>query len=116
MSIEIPLVIALIISISANMLGFYYIRDLVGRLGWLTQNMMTLNELIQGYKKHLIVTYELEQFYGDTQIKTLIEHTSDLVEVIEDYMDVGLDAELIESEEGLELSNEETYDKETQEE
>ena len=104
MLIEIPLLIALAISLGANLLGFYYIRDILGRLGWLTQNLVTLNELLQGYQKHVESVYQLEQFYGDESIRSLADHSRDLVEVLEDYIDVGLDAELIEDEEVSELS------------
>jgi hypothetical protein len=117
MLIEIPLLIALAISLGANLLGFYYIRDILGRLGWFTQNLMTLNELLQGYQKHIQSVYELEQFYGDESIKTLADHSRDLIEVLEDYIDIGLDAELIEDEEVSELSNkDEINEKETKKE
>tara|TARA_Y100001937_G_scaffold127660_1_gene200600 strand:+ start:2810 stop:3151 length:342 start_codon:yes stop_codon:yes gene_type:complete len=113
MLIEIPLIIALTVSLSANLLGFYYMRDLLGRLGWLTQNMMTLNELVKGYESHLKAVYNLEQFYGDEQIKTLVQHTSDLIEVLDDYMEVGLDAELIEEEESDTIIEENNDEKTT---
>ena len=112
MLIEIPLLIALAISLGANLLGFYYIRDILGRLGWFTQNLVTLNELLQGYQKHVQSVYELEQFYGDEAIKTLADHSRDLVEVLDDYIDIGLDAELIEDEEASELSLEDNNEEE----
>lgn len=114
MSIEIPLIIALIISLGSNVLGFYYMRDILGRLGWLTQNMAALDDMIKGYQKHLKEVHQLEQFYGDEQIKTLLQHTTDLVEVLSDYMEVGLDTELIEDESEFltEENNEETKKKE----
>ena len=102
MSIEIPIAIALMISLCVNLVGFYYMRDLLGRLGWLTQNMANLNELIRGYQGHVKSVYALKEFYGDEQIKMVIEHTTDLVEVLEDYLGVS------------ELSNKDnTNDKET---
>jgi len=115
MSIEIPIVIALMISLSANLVGFYYMKDLLGRLGWLTQNMANLNELIRGYQDHIRGVYALEQFYGDEQIKIVVQHTADLVEVLEDYLEVGLDTELLE-EEVSELSNKDSENDEYSEE
>jgi hypothetical protein len=98
MTIDVALIIALLISLGCNLIGFYYIRDLLGRLGWLTQNLANLSELIIGYQKHIKGVYELEKFYGDDDIKLLVEHTNDLIEVMDDYLEVGLDSELIEEE------------------
>jgi len=99
MIIDAALIIALLISLGCNLIGFYYIRDILGRLGWLTQNLTNLGDLIEGFQKHIKGVYELEKFYGDDDIKLLVQHTSDLIEVMEDYIEVGLDTELIVEEE-----------------
>ena len=99
MSIDIPIFIALLISLGANLIAFIYIRDLVGRLNWMMQNIGVLEELITGYQKHLREIYALEQFYGDNEIKTLVSHTADLVAVLEDYLEAGIDQEVIEEDE-----------------
>ena len=96
MTIDAALTIVLLISLGSNLVGFFYIRDLLGRLGWLTQNLANLSELIKGYKTHIKGVYGLEKFYGDNDIKILVQHTSDLIEVMDDYLEVGLDSELIE--------------------
>ena len=96
MTIDAALTIVLLISLGLNLLGFFYVRDLLGRLGWLTQNLANLGELIKGYQAHIKSVYELEKFYGDNDIKILVQHTSDLIEVMDDYLEVGLDSELIE--------------------
>ena len=113
MMIDTALGIALLISLGCNLIAFYYIRDLLGRLGWLTQNLGNLGELIKGFQNHIKGVYELEKFYGDNDIKLLVQHTSDLIEVMDDYLEVGLDSELIEEKE---LTEDNTYDtKETPE-
>ncbi len=99
MTIDAALSIVLLISLGSNILAFYYIRDLLGRLGWLTQNLDNLSELIKGFQQHIKGVYELEKFYGDNDIKVLVQHTSDLIEVMDDYLEVGLDTQLIEEEE-----------------
>ena len=115
MTIDAALIIALLMSLSANLLGFYYLRDLLGRFGWLTQNLANLSELVEGFQKHIKGVYELEKFYGDNDIKLLVQHTSDLIEVMDDYLEVGLDTELIE-EEGLgDLTEKENKNDTTQE-
>ena len=105
MTIDAALTIVLLMSLGLNLLGFFYIRDLLGRLGWLTQNLANLGELIKGYKTHIKSVYELEKFYGDNDIKILVQHTSDLIEVMDDYLEVGLDSELIEEDLTEDLTN-----------
>jgi hypothetical protein len=98
MTIDAALTIALLMSLGCNLMGFYYIRDILGRLGWLTQNLTNLSDLIKGFQEHIKGVYELEKFYGDDDIKLLVQHANDLIEVLQDYLEVGLDTELIEEE------------------
>jgi len=103
--IDAALGIALLISLGSNLIAFYYIRDLLGRLGWLTQNLANLSELIRGFQEHIRGVYELEKFYGDDDVKLLVQHTNDLIEVMDDYLEVGLDSELIEEDLTEDITN-----------
>ena len=98
MTIDAALTIVLLISLGCNLLAAIYIRDILGRLGWLTQNIANLTQLIRGFQNHIRGVHELEKFYGDEDLKLLVQHTSDLIEVMDDYLEVGLDSELIEEE------------------
>tara|TARA_B100000035_G_C20626338_1_gene390357 strand:- start:78 stop:503 length:426 start_codon:yes stop_codon:yes gene_type:complete len=106
MTIDAALTIVLLLSLGTNILAAVYIRDILGRLGWLTQNLANLTQLIRGFQNHIRGVHELEKFYGDQDLKLLVQHTSDLVEVMDDYLEVGLDSELIEEE----LTEDETND------
>ena len=111
MTIDAALTITLLMSLGCNLLAVIYIRDLLGRLGWLTQNLANLTELIKGYETHIRSVHELEKFYGDEDIKLLAQHTTDLIEVMEDYLEVGLDTELIEEEEPIKENTNDTKTK-----
>ena len=106
MTIDAALTIVLLMSLGCNLLAAVYIRDILGRLGWLTQNLANLTQLIRGFQNHIRGVHELEKFYGDEDLKLLVQHTSDLIEVMDDYLEVGLDSELIEEE----LTEDETND------
>ena len=110
MTIDAALTIVLLISLGSNLVGFFYIRDLLGRLGWLTQNLANLRELIKGFQQHIKGVHNLEKFYGDEDIKLLAQHATDLIEVMDDYLDVGLDTELIEEEQ---ITEDQTNDTKT---
>ena len=106
MTIDAALTIALLMSLGCNILAAVYIRDILGRLGWLTQNLANLTQLIRGFQNHIRSVHELEKFYGDEDLKLVVQHTTDLIEVMDDYLEVGLDSELIEEE----LTEDETND------
>jgi len=82
------LVIALIASITANFFAFWYIRKVLGKLMFVGENLGDLVQLIAAYEKHLKGIYNLEQYYGDEDIKYLISHTTSLVRVLKEYEDV----------------------------
>ena len=115
MTIDAALTITLLISLGCNLLSVFYIRDLLGRLGWLTQNIANLTQLIEGFQKHIKGVHELEKFYGDEDLKLLVQHTSDLIEVMDDYLEVGLDSELIEEEQLTDEDNKNDTEKEKEE-
>ena len=106
MTIDAALTIVLLLSLGTNILAAVYIRDILGRLGWLTQNLANLTQLIRGFQTHIRGVHELEKFYGDEDLKLLVQHANDLIEVMDDYLEVGLDSELIEEE----LTEDETND------
>jgi len=106
MTIDAALTVVLLMSLGCNILAAAYIRDILGRLGWLTQNLANLTQLIRGFQNHIRGVHELEKFYGDEDLKLLVQHTTDLIEVMDDYLEVGLDSELIEEE----LTEDETND------
>ena len=112
MTIDAALTIVLLISLGCNLLSVFYIRDLLGRLGWLTQNLANLTQLIRGFETHIKGVHELEKFYGDKDLKLLVQHTTDLIEVMDDYLEVGLDSELIEEELTEDDTNDTTQEKE----
>ena len=111
MMIDAALPIVLLLSLGSNILAAVYIRDILGRLGWLTQNLTNLTQLIRGFQNHIRGVHELEKFYGDKDLKLLVQHTSDLIEVMDDYLEVGLDSELIEEELTEDDTNDTTQEK-----
>ena len=82
------LVLALCVSIVANILGFWYIRRLLSKFVFISQNLGDLVSLVMNYKSHLQSIYKLEQYYGDEDIRFLISHTNSLLEMLEDYEDI----------------------------
>jgi len=104
------LIIALAVSIMGNLFGIWYIRKLLAKILFVSQNLTDLVDLLETYRNHLRKIYSMEMFHGDETIKFLIQHTNSLLDVLEDYSDIYLMTEPMELEE---LEDEESYDETT---
>ena len=80
--------IALLVSVTANIFAFWYIRRLLSKLWFVAENIGDLAALIANYRIHLKTLYELEDYYHDEHIKFALSHTTSLIEVLEEYEDV----------------------------
>lgn len=102
------LAIALILSIVGNLFAFWYIRKLLAKILFVSQNLTDLVDLLTTYRNHLQRLFQLEMYYGDETMQFLIKHTKSLLKVLEDYSDIYLMTEPIEVGE----EDEESYDDE----
>ena len=100
--------IALILSIMINIFAIWYIRKLLAKVLFVSQNLTDLVDLLTTYRNHLRKIYSMELFHGDETINFLIQHTNSLLDVLEDYSDIYLMTEPLALEE-----DEESYDEET---
>ena len=110
MTIDIALIIALLSSVTINIFGFWYVRDILGRLTWISQNINDIVELSKTYSGHVKTIYSLEQYYGDEDIRNLLEHTTLFLEELGEYQDIVLELEPIE----FENNNEEVENAESE--
>ena len=112
------LAIALLTSIVGNIFALWYIRRLLSKLWFVAENLGDLVDLLTNYKVHLKTLFELEQYYGDENIKFVLSHTSSLLEVLEEYDDIytiveeNEDTEYTEQPEEIEQDAEKTIQKE----
>ena len=102
------LAIALILSIVGNLFAIWYIRKLLAKVLFVSQNLTDLVDLLTTYRNHLQRLFQLEMYYGDETMQFLIKHTRSLLDVLEDYSDIYLMTEPIEVGE----EDEESYDDE----
>jgi hypothetical protein len=102
------LIITLFLSILGNLFGAWYIRKLLAKVLFVSQNLTDLVDLLTTYRNHLKRVYAMDMFHGDETMKFLIQHTNSLLDVLEDYSDIYKLTEPIE----LEEEDEESYDDE----
>ncbi len=67
---------------------FWYVRRLLSKLWFIAENLGDLVDLLTNYRIHLKTLFELEQYYGDENIKFVLSHTTSLLEILEEYEDI----------------------------
>ncbi len=84
-----------IISSLLNLLLFFYVRWLLKTITVINQDIDTLSDMLAEFSTHVKSLYEMEMFYGDETLKSLLEHSRRLVDALQD-----VDLVLNEEEEG----------------
>ena len=97
--------------IVGNLLALWYIRKLLAKVLFVSQNLTDLVDLLTTYRNHLQRLFQLEMYYGDETMQFLIKHTRSLLDVLEDYSDIYKLTEPIE----LDEEDEESYDDQEEE-
>jgi hypothetical protein len=72
------------ISFTANVFALLYVRWLLRAFKTMNEDVSSLSILVSQYVEHVSSIHEMEMFYGDTTLKSLIDHGSQLIEVIAD--------------------------------
>lgn len=99
MSLIIWLSIALLISVSINVVLFRLSQEQSEKLFIISENMSDLMEMLKSFQNHLKTVYELEAFYGDETLEFLLKHAISLNSILEQqYGDITNIADPIEYE------------------
>ena len=103
----------LYLSILINLFLIWYTYQFVLENKRIEEDINLLFNSTEEFSQHLEGLYELEMYYGDENLHSLIEHSRDLlnqyVDIQEKYYDVEVDVEL---EEGEDDNEEETSQEE----
>ena len=87
-SISVWLLISLLISLAANIGLVWYLRKLLTKFLFISQNLGDLVEVVENYYNHLKHVNNMETYNGDETIEYLLRHTQGLIDLMEDYRDV----------------------------
>ena len=79
---------ALIISVGINVLLLVYLRDVLSKLLFLSENLADLDQMLVNFNNHLVSVYELETFYGDDTLHHLLQHAGDLSEQLQEFENI----------------------------
>ena len=92
--LEIILSATLTLSVIINIGVFVYARYAIVQLLSVSEELGDLQQMINSFAEHLNSIYELEMFYGDDTLESLIKHSKQLLlDVQEFYDNFSLDQE-----------------------
>lgn len=86
----------LYLSILVNVGMGWYIYNLLGKVEYVNEDVENILSSVNGLSEHLDAIYELEMFYGEPVIQSLIDHMKAVQEEIESYMTNNNDIEELE--------------------
>ena len=88
----------LCISACLNVMFIFYSRWLIGILKSREEDVNQLADVVYEYVTHVKSVHEMEMFYGDQTLQSLISHGTKMVEKIEgfDFLDLENEQPLVE--------------------
>jgi len=113
MTISLWMGIALFVSAVVNGILIWFSREQSRELLTIADNSEDLLELVVGFKNHIKAVYELDSFYGDETLKSLMDHAGSLSVILEEqYGDIASLSEPVEYEESGEQNATQENEKE----
>jgi hypothetical protein len=80
--------LSLAISLAVNILLIWYNRQAVRKILFVSDNIGDVMGLVKEYQEHLESLYEMQMFYGDAELASLIDHTKFIVGEIKAFEDI----------------------------
>lgn len=66
----------------------WYIKSILNKFIYLSENIDELYYSLEGYSNHLEKLYEMETYYGDETLQSLIRHSKNIVNNVQVFKDV----------------------------
>tara|TARA_R100001594_G_scaffold91163_1_gene125462 strand:+ start:301 stop:645 length:345 start_codon:yes stop_codon:yes gene_type:complete len=83
--LEIILILLSTLSILANIGLIAYLRAVLARLLFVSDELGDLQDMIDSFSTHVSEVYNLEMFYGDQTLESLMEHAVAFNEQLETF-------------------------------
>ena len=81
--------VLLILSVLVNIVMIFYTKWILNNYKEVVLGLENIGNLIAEYVIHLKSVYELEMFYGDETLSSLLQHGKEIVEKLEDIELLG---------------------------
>jgi len=100
----------LAVSISFNAMAVWYIRGVLTKLLFVSNNLGEVNDVLIEFREHVDKIHSMETFYGDQTLQALLNHSQlvtemlgefdDIYKIAEGFENLGEEVEEVENEEG----------------
>ena len=97
--------ITFVVSVIVNIILIYYSTTVARRLYLAATNLEALDNIINSFSEHVKTVHEMEMFYGDQTLQSLMERCNLILEELDAYEDI-MDVLVEETEEGEEVEEE----------
>jgi predicted PurR-regulated permease PerM len=93
-------ILFLILSLLLNGVLVWYIIKLIQEMRYISENVEYTSGVLNNFSEHLEKLYELETYYGDENLKSLIRHSRQVLEEVKEFETVisSIDKEIIDDE------------------
>jgi hypothetical protein len=82
------LIIICLISVPLNILLIWYIKKMLQKLLFISENMSDLLNTLSVFSSHIEQLHEMEMYYGDETLAQLIRHSKLVVEQVKEYKSI----------------------------
>jgi len=82
------LILALAFSVSANVFLLWFARTSSGRLTIVASNIDEIMSALENFENHLETLYEMETFYGDETLHSVLLHARGITEFLSEFEDI----------------------------
>tara|TARA_Y100000034_G_scaffold121071_1_gene164832 strand:- start:505 stop:816 length:312 start_codon:yes stop_codon:yes gene_type:complete len=79
------LIIFFILSLSLNVLLIWYLKKVLFKLLYVSDNIDDLLITTEEFSKHIERVYSMETYYGDETLQGLVDHSKEIIEAIKEY-------------------------------
>ena len=82
------LILALAFSVSVNVFLFWFARNSSSRLTIVASNIDEIMTALENFENHLETIYEMETFYGDETLHSVLLHAKGITEFLSEFEDI----------------------------
>jgi hypothetical protein len=82
------LTLALVFSLFVNVFLLWFARKSSGRLAIVASNIDEIMGAIENFENHLETIYEMETFYGDETLHSVLLHAKGITEFLSEFEDI----------------------------
>ena len=78
----------LVVSVALNILALWFIRNILTKLLFVSNNLGEVNDVMLRFTEHLEAVHSMETFYGDQTLQSLLEHSTLVADMLQEFDEI----------------------------